>query len=95
MKFKFKYISTALLPLALAACVDDTLVNQGQEEWQQGDTPYYVNIRLRTLSDNFTRAGGDESDQPTFGNNQNGVHSGPTYMEHAISPNAGNFEVII
>lgn len=85
MTFK-QHILLLILAIGLfSSCVDDALVEKGHNQPEQGDTPYYINLRLKTLSDTFTR--GSEGDT-SFDNFQDGTH-----QDHAISPKACNFAI--
>ena len=79
MRTCYKYLTAWIAGSVLVACVDKSPLENGQDTWQQGDTPYYVNLRLKTQSDTFTRAGDD-----------NRLTDGE-HFEHDIDKNAGNF----
>lgn len=78
MNLKFNiFFSIFMIGLGLTSCVDENIIPNNSTT--QGDTQYFVKLRLKTQSENFTRAG--ESDDKFV----DGTHE-----EHAISPNAGN-----
>lgn len=78
MNLKFNiFFSIFMIGLGLTSCVDENIIPNNSTT--QGDTQYFVKLRLKTQSENFTRAG--ESDDKFV----DGTHD-----EHAISPNAGN-----
>ncbi|MCH5237536.1 MAG: fimbria major subunit, partial [Muribaculaceae bacterium] len=55
MKKIYKYLFSILIGGALLSCADDNIVND-TPQWQEGDTPYYIKLKLRSHSDSFTRA---------------------------------------
>lgn len=78
-----KYIPfLTLLLLPFTSCVDDTLIDNPENEWQQGDTPYYIKLKLNVQSSSFS--------DPNNTRIGLGFDDG-THDEHAISPEAGNF----
>lgn len=79
MRSIYKYLLALVAANAIVSCVDKTDVDNGNT-WQQGDTPYYVNLRLNAQSGTFTRAEDGQSSK------EDGRHE-----EHDISSNAGNF----
>lgn len=82
----FTFIAALTL---LVSCVDDGIINKGQEP-VQGDTPYFVKLRLKTSDNAFTRAEGEEgpwSDPAPGSGFVDGIHD-----EHAISK-GGNFAI--
>lgn len=83
MRSIFTYLSALLVGSVLVGCVEKSGPD-GPNAWQQGDTPYYVNLRLRTQSDMFTRA--DEEPAQNNNNKIDGIHE-----EHDICKTAGNF----
>ena len=83
MRSIFTYLSALLVGSVLVGCVEKSGPD-GPNAWQQGDTPYYVNLRLRTQSDMFTRA-----DEEPAQNNNNKIDG--THEEHDICKTAGNF----
>lgn len=79
MRRFYQYLSALLVGSIFVGCVEKSGPENNPNVWQQGDTPYYVNLRLKTQSDTFTRAGDD--DRLTDGE----------HFEHDIDKNAGNF----
>lgn len=79
MRSFYQYLSALLVGSIFVGCVEKSGPENNPNVWQQGDTPYYVNLRLKTQSDTFTRAGDD--DRLTDGE----------HFEHDIDKNAGNF----
>lgn len=90
MKFLRNIIVFTLSTLALTACVDEALVDQGKEEWKQGDTPFYIKLRLKTNSETFTRSESSSGQNSrAYDKFEDGVHEN----EHAICPNARHFAI--
>lgn len=104
VKMKFLYtIITVIASLALTACVDDAIVENNQNQWQQGDVPYYITFRLKTQSETFTRAE-EETETETestgngiFENFENGTEDvtqeNKIYIENKINDKAYNFAI--
>ena len=92
MNLKTNILLSLALISGLTACVDDhfdTGLNERPE--QQGDTEYFIKIKLNPISDNFTRAGSDDEWKDPSGLGA-GYQDG-THYEHAISRKAGNFAI--
>lgn len=88
-----KYIPALLagLSLTLTACVDDALRDPGSSPSQEGDTPYYIRLSLKTSTGGFTRA--DETATYPGDGFQDGSHNEENEPdEHAIGPD-GNFAI--
>lgn len=92
MKSLAKYISYLALGALAASCADDGLADKGKTTLE-ADTPYYINLRLVTENDNFTRAGdeGGESQGTEDGNKRPGTLIDGDHNEHDIHPKAHNF----
>ena len=88
LKLKLPIFFLSLVSLVLSACVDENLSvdEDGKETWQQGDVPYYINIKLNTQDGNFTRA---DWESPSPGS---GFENGSHFDEHAIGKK-GNFAI--
>lgn len=80
---------TFLFGIAFSSCVDESLRMDNPVTPPEGDTPFYVKLRLKTSDETFTRASDDDwtDDSPGSGF-QDGDHT-----EHAISKNAGNIAI--
>lgn len=86
MKF-FKYLFICIISgISFSACVDEAIPDNNRQEWQQGEVPYYMTLKLKPSSDTFTRAG-ERSNQ--FENFEYEVQ----HNEHDISPKAGNVAI--
>ena len=88
MKLKYNILLTlsVLFGFAMNSCVDEKLNIDSPEFPREGDTPYYVKLRLETTDDTFTRA--DQEDKSPGSGFQDASHN-----EHDISPNAGNIAI--
>lgn len=83
MKYNKYIILLTLILTGLVSCVDEAIIDNDESVWQEGDTPYYIHLRLNSLSENFTRA--SETALENFIDGE--------LMENAISPNAGNIAI--
>lgn len=84
MKKIYKYLFSILIGGALLSCADDNIIND-TPQWQEGDTPYYIKLKLRSHSDSFTRA---DNNVPGSGGNPEFA----TDEEYAIGEK-GNFAI--
>lgn len=88
MKLIYRIGLSMFLIAGITSCIDDAIVENNVSTWQEGDTPYYINLKLQTNNDSFTRADRDFTDESPGSGFEDGSH----YNEHAIGPN-GNFAI--
>lgn len=78
--------------MGMSSCADDMIIEDKPQTWVQGDTPYYIKIRVATSNSPFTRAENNEEPDGAGISNSGDFEKG-TEIENAIGTQ-GNFAII-